>query len=110
MIRRPPRSTLSSSSAASDVYKRQSETMPATESVTLSTHPCQGYTHWGHTYFTIYPAAPVKPGNVARGTIHVTRKKEDQRRLNVEMDMSIGSGGVMLDDVLNSTHLVFSLD
>src|SRR5664280_161443 len=29
MIRRPPRSTLSSSSAASDVYKRQSRTVPA---------------------------------------------------------------------------------
>ena len=28
MIRRPPRSTLSSSSAASDVYKRQIETIP----------------------------------------------------------------------------------
>eukprot|EP00656_Telonema_subtile_P030711 TRINITY_DN33696_c0_g2_i2.p2 TRINITY_DN33696_c0_g2~~TRINITY_DN33696_c0_g2_i2.p2 ORF type:complete len:101 (-),score=12.60 TRINITY_DN33696_c0_g2_i2:127-429(-) len=31
MIRRPPRSTLSSSSAASDVYKRQT--------------PCRGYIH-----------------------------------------------------------------
>src|SRR5664279_6348035 len=29
MIRRPPRSTLSSSSAASDVYKRQAGTSPA---------------------------------------------------------------------------------
>src|SRR5674536_369232 len=28
MIRRPPRSTLSSSSAASDVYKRQENTLP----------------------------------------------------------------------------------
>src|SRR5665809_85678 len=32
MIRRPPRSTQGRSSAASDVYKRQAETLPAIES------------------------------------------------------------------------------
>lgn len=37
MIRRPPRSTLSSSSAASDVYKRQPP------------HPHQGLDHFGLT-------------------------------------------------------------
>eukprot|EP00658_Telonema_sp_P-2_P074110 TRINITY_DN63288_c0_g1_i1.p1 TRINITY_DN63288_c0_g1~~TRINITY_DN63288_c0_g1_i1.p1 ORF type:complete len:128 (+),score=31.94 TRINITY_DN63288_c0_g1_i1:87-470(+) len=35
MIRRPPRSTLSSSSAASDVYKRQSLRQPIPTSITL---------------------------------------------------------------------------
>ena len=36
MIRRPPRSTLDRSSAASDVYKRQIEIFPATSSGTLT--------------------------------------------------------------------------
>src|SRR5664280_3866326 len=36
MIRRPPRSTLSSSSAASDVYKRQLDSVP----VALGLSPC----------------------------------------------------------------------
>ena len=43
MIRRPPRSTLSSSSAASDVYKRQSARFsswePSTSSPTRKSHP-----------------------------------------------------------------------
>ena len=38
MIRRPPRSTLSSSSAASDVYKRQTLTHSGTPSQTLHLH------------------------------------------------------------------------
>src|SRR5664280_2241127 len=39
MIRRPPRSTLSSSSAASDVYKRQ---IQSSASVRTGTHPAFG--------------------------------------------------------------------
>src|SRR5664280_228033 len=40
MIRRPPRSTLSSSSAASDVYKRQHVFIATAFCIFLSTKPC----------------------------------------------------------------------
>ena len=49
MIRRPPRSTLSSSSAASDVYKRQIGAICATEEVSKAfTAGSHGTTFGGH--------------------------------------------------------------
>ena len=42
MIRRPPRSTLDRSSAASDVYKRQVRTIPATIAAELGEAPFGG--------------------------------------------------------------------
>src|SRR5674536_69187 len=48
MIRRPPRSTLSSSSAASDVYKRQPDLFFSSSIVPItSTSPQKSHTHTG---------------------------------------------------------------
>eukprot|EP00658_Telonema_sp_P-2_P042293 TRINITY_DN30348_c0_g1_i2.p1 TRINITY_DN30348_c0_g1~~TRINITY_DN30348_c0_g1_i2.p1 ORF type:complete len:137 (+),score=27.95 TRINITY_DN30348_c0_g1_i2:142-552(+) len=46
MIRRPPRSTLSSSSAASDVYKRQMQSPPAKPPKKSKPNPSQRYAFW----------------------------------------------------------------
>src|SRR5678815_714156 len=42
MIRRPPRSTLDRSSAASDVYKRQSDDFPEPDSPVMTTRRWRG--------------------------------------------------------------------
>src|SRR5664279_5777160 len=68
MIRRPPRSTLSSSSAASDVYKRQVETVEST----LATVPEQNRLAWrlhhvlaGDTLDTIAKSYHLTPDRIA---------------------------------------------
>src|SRR5664279_659545 len=53
MIRRPPRSTLSSSSAASDVYKRQLETRVRAITSKRAEDPCHEHS----------PVAPFGEGN-----------------------------------------------
>ena len=58
MIRRPPRSTLDRSSAASDVYKRQVE--QSTKALTWIIDPLDGTTNFLHSvpYFSV-SVAPV---------------------------------------------------
>eukprot|EP00656_Telonema_subtile_P044975 TRINITY_DN51241_c0_g1_i1.p1 TRINITY_DN51241_c0_g1~~TRINITY_DN51241_c0_g1_i1.p1 ORF type:complete len:316 (-),score=92.31 TRINITY_DN51241_c0_g1_i1:204-1151(-) len=91
-----------------DVHFRGSEEAPASKDVTLSTHPRQGYTHWGHTYLMVHPAPMVQPEQLVRGSIHVTRQKEDQRRLNVEMKISVGTG--VVDQEGSERTLLYTLD
>src|SRR5665648_563060 len=57
MIRRPPRSTLSSSSAASDVYKRQDETLDWQDLPGLKVDESDTMTGWLRTVSIEDPAA-----------------------------------------------------
>src|SRR5450756_2395855 len=95
MIRRPPRSTQSRSSAASDVYKRQVKTAsgtPGTGTVTIQKRPATGgdWTNWktatlaaGGTYrlpvtMTAQQISQVRarmPGNAANQTGFSATKK-----------------------------------
>ena len=109
------------------VHFRGSESSPATKSITLSTSPANGYTHWGHTvcscYFckvrnsrtrlggqllAMYPCPIIAPGAEVQGSISVARKKEDQRRLKLDLEVKITKSGS--SEAVPTHKLNFSLD
>eukprot|EP00658_Telonema_sp_P-2_P078145 TRINITY_DN7246_c0_g1_i1.p1 TRINITY_DN7246_c0_g1~~TRINITY_DN7246_c0_g1_i1.p1 ORF type:complete len:110 (+),score=25.17 TRINITY_DN7246_c0_g1_i1:41-370(+) len=77
MIRRPPRSTLSSSSAASDVYKRQTigrVVVPAVMDDELALGPDQlvifhHFLNWKGSLRQLYTHTLMQPHNIASTTV-----------------------------------------
>eukprot|EP00656_Telonema_subtile_P052013 TRINITY_DN712_c0_g2_i1.p1 TRINITY_DN712_c0_g2~~TRINITY_DN712_c0_g2_i1.p1 ORF type:complete len:304 (+),score=69.72 TRINITY_DN712_c0_g2_i1:84-995(+) len=67
MIRRPPRSTLSSSSAASDVYKRQVSTQSTGIRQTMAESPTTDYSHEDLTYYDMDTDQLVRPSDLLIG-------------------------------------------
>ena len=63
MIRRPPRSTLSSSSAASDVYKRQVQRIALNSSTSPSRSPTRHHRNATVDYLPLYSPPPVSVNN-----------------------------------------------
>src|SRR5664280_3461603 len=100
MIRRPPRSTLSSSSAASDVYKRQSQEewpLPASPGSVGGGHTTQLEFHvWIRTpssvqYAAQHPAQSDLRGlHGRRGQIvgHRQRERDPQRVSRLELEVN----------------------
>jgi len=91
-----------------EVHFRGSESSPATKSITLSTSPANGYTHWGHTLLAMYPCPIIAPGAEVQGSISVARKKEDQRRLKLDLEVKITKSGS--SEAVPTHKLNFSLD
>src|SRR5664280_2102585 len=78
MIRRPPRSTLSSSSAASDVYKRQTKTPSPTSDPWIPSrrpeaHPRPAPAHRPHVAEAAMPASDDHPTIKNLGTVYELR-------------------------------------
>mmetsp|Transcript_87023 Transcript_87023/g.145198 ORF Transcript_87023/g.145198 Transcript_87023/m.145198 type:complete len:145 (+) Transcript_87023:2-436(+) len=71
-----------------------SQSAPAKQPhVVLNTAPGTGYTHWGQQVFNFYPTIYVMRGDVASGTVEVTRRKDNQRLLNVKISYVIRRPG-----------------
>ena len=52
--------------------------------VSLSTAPDPtGATHWGQQTFCLHPPIDCAPGDAVKGSIRVTRKKENHRLMQV---------------------------
>ena len=67
-----------------DVQFKGSPENPASFEVLLSTAPDpQGSTHWGQQVFQLYPYIHAQPGDRISGDIHIARKKENHRLMQV---------------------------
>ena len=59
---------------------------PASYPTLLSTAPDPtGATHWGQQSFTVHPPIDCMPGDSIQCTIHIVRKKENHRLMEVEL-------------------------
>lgn len=80
---------LSSFAGWFDVDFKGSPQNPAPTPVTLSTAPYIGYTHWGQQSFLVAPPIQVCDGDVVEGEVHITRRRDNHRLLNVRIDFAL---------------------
>lgn len=67
-----------------DVQFKGSQQNPASFEVLLSTAPDPDCgTHWGQQVFHLYPPINAQPGDRISGDIHISRKKENHRLMQV---------------------------
>src|SRR5665648_591401 len=99
MIRRPPRSTLSSSSAASDVYKRRASVLTAREAHDLVAGQAR------------VRSASILADPLARLPVAAVRlAQDDVAVVDGELDLSVRQQSVALADALRDGHLTFGGD
>lgn len=64
-----------------------SSPVPTDRVITLSTSPTQDNgTHWGQQAFLLHPPIEARAGDVIDGRLRLTRRKDNHRLLNVNMD------------------------
>eukprot|EP00993_Chasmostoma_nieuportense_P001655 NODE_2516_length_1157_cov_23.187379_g2397_i0.p1 GENE.NODE_2516_length_1157_cov_23.187379_g2397_i0~~NODE_2516_length_1157_cov_23.187379_g2397_i0.p1 ORF type:complete len:351 (-),score=92.08 NODE_2516_length_1157_cov_23.187379_g2397_i0:85-1137(-) len=78
------------------------ENPATTPTVVLDTSPEAGHTHWGQQVFLLYPPLCAQRGNAVTGTIEVTRRKDNQRLLEVKIVHQLENEGSVLEGP--STH------
>eukprot|EP01004_Peranema_trichophorum_P004441 NODE_3363_length_1365_cov_41.199678_g2927_i0.p1 GENE.NODE_3363_length_1365_cov_41.199678_g2927_i0~~NODE_3363_length_1365_cov_41.199678_g2927_i0.p1 ORF type:complete len:379 (+),score=60.29 NODE_3363_length_1365_cov_41.199678_g2927_i0:55-1191(+) len=76
--------------------------------VVLDTAPGSGTTHWGQQVFSLYPPVSAMRGDIVTGSIHVKRKKENQRLLVVQISHSIKkpTGAIMDGPATNTWQIM----
>ncbi len=62
---------------------------PAENAVTLTTSPFVQPTHWGQQVFPLYPLVQVCDGDTIEGTVLVARRTDNQRLLNVKLQLQV---------------------
>src|SRR5665648_1102479 len=88
MIRRPPRSTLSSSSAASDVYKRQAVPVSSTARWSASGARIRISTFCpGETLSLIHISEPTRLGMISYAVFCLKKKKKKNKKTNTNKQL-----------------------
>ena len=79
-----------------DVLFKGSEQSPADVEMLLSTAPDPtGATHWGQQSFTVWPAVDCSPGDYIDCTINVSRRKDNHRLMDVQLQHHVKGPSVV---------------